>query len=61
MAAEHITIRDLRPSYGSPEVFAAQCSSCGWVGPEHRGAPGADRNAAWDGKRHIYDEARKPK
>lgn len=55
---EHvITIRDLRLRFGAPEVFAAACS-CGWLGPERGELPRPEHLAVWDGKRHVYDQAR---
>jgi hypothetical protein len=52
MRAEHaIKIRDLRPTFGAPEVFAAHCS-CGWTGEQHHGRTG-NRSAVWDGRRHL--------
>jgi hypothetical protein len=61
VTSEHrITIVDLRPSLGAYEAFAAQCS-CGWIGPERREAPSANRRAAWDGRRHVYDRVGIPR
>jgi hypothetical protein len=46
-----ITVKDLRPRFGAPEVFAPSCS-CGWRGEEHRGRT-AERTAKRDGAIHV--------